>query len=436
MKTKKNGKITNNKNIKNTNDNINNDNNKKPSYTITDLLTKISSLIDTCDYELALKFANRALSMDENNVQVLEILGTIEIELGVFDEARENLSKAISINPNQGYSKYLYMGQLSSGLEAINYFQKLKCEEYLNQALEIDSNNSEVYQILASVRISQQRNDEAKSALLKSLDIWSHLEPALSVLEILQKENDQIVDLWYLYGWCYYCMSQAHLEDARDCLITCQKSFVLHDSCVINQKLRAGGVNIMEPYEAFDFSRINPATFHQSFINLPEIPVSPYYSPQNISNYSRDIVIIDDSDAEGDVTTYNNGNSLFPYNNSNLYTYNIQNRSPGGSIISISSGTQTSTDISPMRSNTSRFFSPNNREITSVTHQSRPSPSEEDQILICAECDEQLSEGLWALSCGHVICGSCAKKFKIKKRINCPSCKARTKPNNMIQLYV
>ncbi|RHZ64213.1 hypothetical protein Glove_326g175 [Diversispora epigaea] len=356
MKTK-NGKITNNKNIKNTNDNINNDNNNnnKPSYTITDLLTKISSLIDTCDYELALKFANRALSMDENNVQVLEILGTIEIELGMFDEARENLSKAISINPNQGYSKYLYMGQLSNGLEAINYFQsgvnlmiseykshlnnnnnnnsinnnnnnnnndinntniiisqqeenlnykistalcsmveiyltdccfesnaELKCEEYLNQALEIDSNNSEVYQILASVRISQQRNNEAKSALLKSLDIWSHLEPgnplvpsydsrislvklllelslytqALSVLEILQKENDQIVDLWYLYGWCYYCMSQdnqdgqqdellqnnniiigdddddnnnneclAHLEDARDCLITCQKLY-------------------------------------------------------------------------------------------------------------------------------------------------------------------------------------------------------------------
>lgn len=70
----------------------NNDNHAshdKPSYTVTDLLTKISSLIDTCDYELALKFANRALSMDENDVNVLETLGTVELELGMFGESRE-----------------------------------------------------------------------------------------------------------------------------------------------------------------------------------------------------------------------------------------------------------------------------------------------------------------------------------------------------------
>ncbi|RIA79231.1 hypothetical protein C1645_683672, partial [Glomus cerebriforme] len=287
------------------------------SYNVSDLLMKISSLIDTCDYQLAFQFAKKALSLENDNLQVLEILGMIEIELEMFDEAREHFSKAISINPNDGYSKYMYMGQLSSGLEAISHFQngvnlmiseyddsttkssstssllqdlqdldgsnkkiqlnrkisnalcsmieiyltdccfeedaEQKCEEYLNKALELDSLNPEVYQLLASVRLSQQRNDDAKIALEKSLDLWINLDPghpsipsyesrislvkllielsqytqALSVLELLQKENDEILDLWYLYGWCYFLMGQdsqneqdhlTHWEDARDCL--------------------------------------------------------------------------------------------------------------------------------------------------------------------------------------------------------------------------
>ncbi|CAG8825355.1 3829_t:CDS:2, partial [Gigaspora rosea] len=109
-------------------------------------------------------------------------------------------------------------------------YAESKCEDYLNKALEIDPTNPEVYQLLASVRLSQQRNEEAKIALEKSLSLWINLEPgnqsipsyetrisliklllelsqytqALSVLEILQKEDDQVVDIWYLYGWCYY----------------------------------------------------------------------------------------------------------------------------------------------------------------------------------------------------------------------------------------
>ncbi|CAI2168923.1 1459_t:CDS:2 [Funneliformis geosporum] len=281
------------------------------SYNVSDLLTKISSLIDTCDYQLALQFAKRAISMEKDNLQVLEILGMVEIELGMFDEAREHFSKAISINPDQGYSKYMYMGQLSESLEAISCFQKgvdlmileytstatkidegsdkhqlgrkissalcsmteiyltdccfeedaeQKCEEYLSKSLEIDPSNPEVYQLLASVRLSQQRNDDAKINLEKSLNLWINLDPghpsipsyelrislvkllielsqytqALNILEILQKEDDEILDLWYLYGWCYFLMGQdsqneqdhlTYLDDARDCLINCEKAF-------------------------------------------------------------------------------------------------------------------------------------------------------------------------------------------------------------------
>jgi cytochrome c-type biogenesis protein CcmH/NrfG len=51
-----------------------------------------------------------------------------------------------------------------------------KCEAYLEQALKIDPNSVEAYQTLASVRLSQQRPDDAKQALEKSIELWSHLD--------------------------------------------------------------------------------------------------------------------------------------------------------------------------------------------------------------------------------------------------------------------
>lgn len=135
-----------------------------------------------------------------------------------------------------------------------------KCEEYLAQAQQVDPENPEVYQLLASVRLSQSRNEDACAALQKSMSLWTDkelgdpaipiydsrlalvklllevgmFEQAFMVLEGLQKENEQVVDLWYLYGWAYYCLGedaaerseeerQGHWEDARDCLETAVK---------------------------------------------------------------------------------------------------------------------------------------------------------------------------------------------------------------------
>ncbi|KAI8142052.1 hypothetical protein BJV82DRAFT_517295 [Fennellomyces sp. T-0311] len=214
---------------------------------------------------------------------------------------------AIQIDPQSGYSKYMYLGQLSVEKEAIQAFEKgvnimvterkslsdgteeardlsskianalcsmteiyltdccfepeaeQKCEEYLSQAQQADPESSEVYQLLASVRLSQQRNEDARAALQQSMELWvnkEHGDPsipiydsrlaltrlllelgmfehAFTVLEGLQKENDQVVDLWYLYGWAYYCLGeeenrpvderQGHWEDSRDCLETAVK---------------------------------------------------------------------------------------------------------------------------------------------------------------------------------------------------------------------
>lgn len=103
-----------------------------------------------------------------------------------------------------------------------------RCESLITEALVVDPNVPEVLQTLASIRISQLRKDEAKSALSKSMELWKDLPPedptvpefairislcrllmevemeleALEVLERLILEDDQSVEAWYLGGWC------------------------------------------------------------------------------------------------------------------------------------------------------------------------------------------------------------------------------------------
>jgi hypothetical protein len=86
----------------------------------------------------------------------------------------------------------------------------------------------EPLQTLASVRLSQEKLDDARSALSRSMDMWNRLdaddlsipdfptrvslvrllieaameEQAIDVLERLVDEDDESVEAWYLGGWC------------------------------------------------------------------------------------------------------------------------------------------------------------------------------------------------------------------------------------------
>ncbi|KAI7898340.1 uncharacterized protein BX663DRAFT_525486 [Cokeromyces recurvatus] len=279
------------------------------NYTVEDLKPKILENIDKLEYQAAYKFCQKALELEPHNAEMLEMTGQVELELGQFELAKQHLLESIQLEPNTSYSKYMYLGQLSIEKEAIEAFQKgvnlmiterskfsadseemrllnsklssalcsmteiyltdccfepeaeQKCEEYLSQAQQFDPEYPETYQLLASVRLSQQRNEEACSALMKSMELWIHKEPgdpmipiydtrlalvklllevsmfeqAFMVLENLQKENDEVVDLWYLYGWTYYCLGDDEERteeeritlwaDARDCLETAVKLY-------------------------------------------------------------------------------------------------------------------------------------------------------------------------------------------------------------------
>ncbi|KAJ2509019.1 hypothetical protein GGH95_000109 [Coemansia sp. RSA 1836] len=255
-----------------------------PKYSIDQLLAKTQELMDDNDYETALKFIAKAIEMDGNNTQALLLAAIIQLESGEAEPAINCLLKCAELSPDRGFEKYMYLGQFAVELESVKYFQlgvdamqrdldelgaeskdqaavlkrkmaeayvamteiyltdccfeedaEKKCEELLQSGLLIDPECPEVYQTMASVRLSQNRSDDARECVEKSMALWTNKdltdlaqipsyenrlalvrlllelddkEKALGLLENLQKEDDENVDAWYLFGWTYHLQSE------------------------------------------------------------------------------------------------------------------------------------------------------------------------------------------------------------------------------------
>ncbi|KAM4059591.1 tetratricopeptide repeat domain-containing protein [Hirsutella rhossiliensis] len=113
-----------------------------------------------------------------------------------------------------------------------------RCEALITEAMMIAPNSAETWQTVGNVRISQERVQEAKTALARSLELWRDLPPehpaipefptrialarllletemeeeALAVLERLVTDDDQSVEAWYLGGWCLYIDGEKQRE--------------------------------------------------------------------------------------------------------------------------------------------------------------------------------------------------------------------------------
>ncbi|OAA42917.1 Tetratricopeptide-like helical [Beauveria brongniartii RCEF 3172] len=116
-----------------------------------------------------------------------------------------------------------------------------RCEALITEAMMIAPGSSETWQTVANVRISQERNDEARTALKRSLELWQDLAPedpavpdfstrialarllletdlmadALVVLERLVTDDDESIEAWYLGGWALYLAGEK-LRDATN----------------------------------------------------------------------------------------------------------------------------------------------------------------------------------------------------------------------------
>ena len=61
----------------------------KKTPSTASLLEKAQSLIEQCDYDLALRFINRILVQDPKNAEAKEMLGIALLETGEIEEAKQ-----------------------------------------------------------------------------------------------------------------------------------------------------------------------------------------------------------------------------------------------------------------------------------------------------------------------------------------------------------
>lgn len=154
--------------------------------------------------------------------------------------------RAVEVNPDTGHSKYMYLGQLFEGAEAIKCFQKgielmvkereaqsaqelaaacgggdkvgdkdissaycsvaeiymtdccdepnaeTQCEEYINKAIEADGENPEAYQLKASFYLSKDNKQEALVMIKKSVSLWLPKYEAVEQGNLTEEENDPV----------------------------------------------------------------------------------------------------------------------------------------------------------------------------------------------------------------------------------------------------
>ncbi|XP_064647778.1 uncharacterized protein LOC135500319 [Lineus longissimus] len=197
-------------------------------YSVSQLLDKAEELIDAFDYEVAQKFCQRALELEVDNTRALETSGTLMLETGNAEAAKQCFGRAIELSPEKGYSKYMALGQLFEGQQSIQCYQKgielmvkemqehqekqvaaacaqddkhnelcrgissaycsvaeiymtdccddegaeEKCQSSIEKSIEADNSNPEAYQMMASFLLVKQDKDNAKEAINRSVSLW------------------------------------------------------------------------------------------------------------------------------------------------------------------------------------------------------------------------------------------------------------------------
>ncbi|KAJ3116068.1 hypothetical protein HK098_006715 [Nowakowskiella sp. JEL0407] len=216
------------------------------SFTLSHYLSQAISALSNLEAQLAIQILKKALETFPQTPSLLELLGIAEMDSIQPEYTEQEIQQcqeraklcflqAIEFEDSvegvdaeerrgKGYDRYLYLGQLSEGKDAIGFFEKgvevlkaeidlieqnnpnssdetavLKrkistalcsmceiymtdccdepeaessCDQYLKHAFQIDSSNPEVHQTYASFKLSQSDPDEARKSLLYSKGLW------------------------------------------------------------------------------------------------------------------------------------------------------------------------------------------------------------------------------------------------------------------------
>lgn len=284
----------------------------KTQKTVATLLAEAATHLTQSQPDIALPLATSAItrlandSSEHNDVSLpaaLCLLAEIQLETGDADSARENYEKAVSLDPEKtlGAEVWFSLAQLSQvgGQESINFYEsgtqilrekiqqspdefddveewiprlgdalcamvevymtdlsweddaEQRCEMLVTEAVALCPERPGVLQTLANVRISQERDEEARNVLRTSMELWNGPQgktivdgevvdaeddgtlpefatrislvrllmdvgmerEAVQVCERLVSEDDESVEAWYLNGWGQILLAEKTQDD-------------------------------------------------------------------------------------------------------------------------------------------------------------------------------------------------------------------------------
>jgi len=189
-------------------------------------LEKIKNLMEDCEYDEAEKILKVLFKKDPNNTEVLDYLGELYLNIGNFKGAKKMLEKSISLKPDFNPDKYmdysqvledpikrveayqkaiqLYNNDLNEYKNDINKVKETKesiasahssiaslymttdlcddpnaekiCEENISKGLNICPDSIEALLQFSNLRILRKRDNEAKQAMYKILEMIKKID--------------------------------------------------------------------------------------------------------------------------------------------------------------------------------------------------------------------------------------------------------------------
>ncbi|TXT55364.1 MAG: hypothetical protein BAJATHORv1_40275 [Candidatus Thorarchaeota archaeon] len=166
---------------------------------ISQILLQASKYMDRCEFDRAIEKLKQGLTMDPQNIAVLERIAICNLELKQPQEALETFDTILSINPDSWIVwadkafMHLLLKEDEPGMEA------------LERSLELNPRNGRDWLLLASAYIQNEMWEDACDAL----EIVLQLEPNSSMA-------------WYNYAVCNF-----FLEDNERALMAAEKAFAI-----------------------------------------------------------------------------------------------------------------------------------------------------------------------------------------------------------------
>ncbi|EGD79750.1 hypothetical protein PTSG_10734 [Salpingoeca rosetta] len=204
------------------------------------LLTQAETAYAEMRFDECMQLCDQVLSQSAGNTAAMETKALALLQLEQPEPARALLEECVRLSPEEGASKYMYLGQMSFGEEAAEALQhgisilaaeqeqmrgvatdeemqehndavaaafcslaevyltdlcetegaQDVCMELMKKALDFDPNNVQALQTLASIHISLSEPEQAREYLFRSLDEWWKFRKGAHGMDVAGEGDD------------------------------------------------------------------------------------------------------------------------------------------------------------------------------------------------------------------------------------------------------